>query len=86
MSSNTAVLPQRFRLETLKNADPRFYVGKDTVIGYTIRDESWVTPDNAYVVPLIRQVRLIPLRKTGGNQGLYKLEETKPIPHITGRV
>jgi hypothetical protein len=83
---NTAVLPQRFRLETLKSVDPRFYMGKDTIIGYTLRDESWVTPDNAYVVPLIKQVRLVSLRKTGGTQGLYRADETKPIPRITGRI
>jgi len=86
LSGSTAVLPQRFRAETLKNADPRFYIGKDIVVGYTLRDESWVTPDNAFIVPLVRQVRVVSIQKTGGNQRLYRTEETKPIPHITGRI
>ncbi len=84
--TSTAVLPSTYEVESFKHIDPRFYAGKDVIIAFGREDDSYVPPENAFLVPLVKYAVVVSVRKGLGSATLRPLERTDRIPHIPGTI
>jgi hypothetical protein len=85
MPNTTAVLPSRYDMQALKHSDPRFYAGKDMVVAIVRKDNSYIPPESAIVVPLLKRIERVSLRNVRPSQIIQRVEGTNPRQHVPGR-
>ena len=86
MPNSTAVFPSRYNVQSLKHVDPRFFAAKDIVIAMVRRDNSYIPPENAIIVPVLKRIEKVTLRNVQPLQTIQRPEETSPRPRIPGRI
>ena len=79
-------MPKQFNIDAFKHADPRFYTGKDVFVVVSRKDNSSVPPENGIVVPVLRRVEVISVRKGKGRQAIYAVDRTAPVHRVPGRI